>query len=120
MLLAHMDQFGEISVYHVGGGDIAYSFGPGDNDETEEAMSHQGFATGDCGFYLASAHGQDIHLWQLGSNRPTLKGIISSHRSRVVKVRGACVSARNCRCSDAFVFSHTARVWHVRLVHGTT
>ena len=95
-MLAHMDTFGEITVYDLGAGDIAYCFCPEDSkDESEDVMAHQGFAIGDSGFYLASAHGQDILLWQLGSTTPSLKGRITAHRARVVRVRGSYATARH-------------------------
>lgn len=95
MLLAHMDECGAISVYHVGCGDMAYCFGPEDDgDEADDIMEHQGFVVGDAGLYLASAHGQDLMVWQLGSSKPTLKGTITAHQATVVQVRSCSLSAK--------------------------
>lgn len=108
MLLAHMDEFGEVSVYHVGGGDMAYCFGPEHNgDEAEDIMVHQGFAVGDSGLYLASAHDQDVLLWQLGSDKPTLRGTITAHQAKIVQVRGVGAV-------------HTSNVLYKRLLESST
>ena len=88
LLLAHMDEFGAISVYDVGCGDLAYCFGPEDEDDEDvDIMSHQGFAVGDSGFYLASAHDQDILMWQLESNSASFKGKLTAHASEVLQVQ---------------------------------
>jgi hypothetical protein len=99
LLLAHMDDYGVISVYHVGGGDCAYCFGPDEDDDDDKMMEHQGFAVGDSGLYLASAHGQDILMWSLGSSKPTLKGSITAHQAQVVQVAPHCSLKRlSCPC----------------------
>jgi hypothetical protein len=96
MLLANMDESGEISVYHVEGGGLAFSFGPEDEeDEDQDFMLHQGFAVGDAGMYLASARGSNVMLWQLSDNGtsstiPALKGTFTAHLETVVQVGSFC------------------------------
>lgn len=85
-----MDEFGAISVYDVGCGDLAYCFGPDDDDEDVDVLTHQGFAVGDSGFYLASAHDKDILMWQLESSSASLKGKIIAHAAEVLQVQCSC------------------------------